>query len=207
MYTRVWTFPCRGGHRRGPLKVAQRVESTMIITISWSSGKLRGPLDVVQRTEFTIYYWHFPILRRGPRTTPCLSNRGICNILAGFSYPQGKLRGPLNVMQRMEFAIDYQHFPILGRSPRTTRCWSKRGISNRLSTFPAPRRSSEDHSTACNAWNLQYIIDISLFSGEIWGPLDVDQTIDFTIDYQHFCVLGRPGGTRDVVQCVEFTIY
>ena len=43
--------------------------------------------------------------------------------------------------------------------------------------------------------------------GKIRAPLDVDQTIDFTIDYQHFCVLGRPGGPRDVVQCVEFTIY
>ena len=165
-------------------------------------------------------YQHFLLLGEAPRTTRCCATHGIYNILLTVSYSRegsadhsmsikpwnlqhicriflssGKLRGPLDVMQRMEFAIYYQHFPILGRGLRTTRCWSNRGIWNSLSTFPAPRRSSDDHSTSCNAWNLQYIINISLFSGEIRAPLDVDQTIDFTIDYQHFRVLG--GGSED----------
>ena len=191
---RLWTFPCHGGIAEDPSRSlnawnlqwlstfpAPRGSSEdhsmlcntwnlqYIINIFLFSGGVRGPLHVDQTVKFATYLQIF------------LSS--------------GKLRGPLDVMQRMEFAIYYQHFPILGRGLRTTRCWSNRGICNSLSTFPAPRRSSDDHSTSCNAWNLQYIINISLFSGEIRAPLDVDQTIDFTIDYQHFRVLG--GGSED----------
>ena len=66
-----------------------------------------------------------------------------------------------------------------------------------LSTFPAPRGSSEDHSMLCNAWILQYMISIFLSLQEVWGPLDVDPTVEFAIAYQHFLLLGgAPMTTR-----------
>ena len=168
------------GDRRGPLKVGQRVEFAMIINISCSSGKLRGPLDVVQHMGFTIYYSHFPILGRGPRTTPCRANREICNIFAGFSDPQAssedhsmlcsawnlqyiiniflsleEVWGPLDVDPTGEFAIAYQHFLLLGGAPMTTRRRATHGIYNTLLTFPCSRGKSEHRSMSIKPLILQ----------------------------------------------------
>ena len=133
------------------------------------SGGVRGPLHVDQTVKFATYLQDFPILRQAPRTTRCYAAHGICNILSTFSYPWKRSEDHLMLIQP--------------------------GNLQQLIDISCSSASSDDHSTSCNAWNLQYIINISLFSGEIRAPLDLDQTIDFTIDYQHFRVLG--GGSED----------
>ena len=97
-----------------------------IINIFLSSGEVRGPLDVDQTMEFAIYCQHFPVLGGAPRTTRCHATQRIYNILLTCSYCRERSKGPPDVDQTVEFAIDYQHFPILRGAPRTTRCRSTR---------------------------------------------------------------------------------
>ena len=152
----IQTF-CRFMHN-----IFAHVYKIMNISLPWGGS----PRTTQGRSTRGIYndYHHFLLLGEAPRTTRCCATHGIYNILLTVSYSRegsadhsmsikpwnlqhicriflssGKLRGPLDVMQRMEFAIYYQHFPILGRGLRTTWCWSNRGICNSLSTFPAPR--------------------------------------------------------------------
>ena len=97
-----------------------------LINIFLSSGEVRGPLDVDQTMEFAIYCQHFPVLVGAPRTTRCHATQWIYNILLTCSSCRERSKGPPDVDQTVEFAIDYQHFPILRGAPRTTRCRSTR---------------------------------------------------------------------------------
>ena len=76
---------------------------------------------------------------------------------------------------------DYQHFLLLGEAPRTTRCCATHGIYNILLTFSYSREGSADHSMSSKPWNLQHICRIFRSSGKLRGPLDVMQRMDFAI--------------------------